>query len=162
MVSPGWFSHSSVCVFNSPAIPPRRNFGPAGNGGVMRGASAGIAAHIGSRDFPVPAFVQHESAGTGKSRLPMPDSPIPGRVLDSVRTMYTTAQALERRADIFPPSRLLREAAQLGAYESDALTHFTRGLSRSSFRRRRTKSSPLCASAAIPPRHSSREAAALA
>ncbi len=32
--------------------------------------------------------------------------------------------ALDRLREIFPPSRMLTEAAQLGAYESDALTAF--------------------------------------
>ena len=38
--------------------------------------------------------------------------------------MPTTPHALDRLAEIFPPSRMLTEAAQLGAYESDALTAF--------------------------------------
>ena len=45
-------------------------------------------------------------------------------MIDSDRTMPAISNALDRLAEIFPPSRLLREAAQLGAYESDALTAF--------------------------------------
>ena len=42
----------------------------------------------------------------------------------AARPMPTTPHALERLREIFPPSRMLTAAAQLGAYESDALTAF--------------------------------------